>query len=375
LLVADQQVLVRWNGKNREWYETKGYRFTKNNDIFCVSPDDIPFGSHVKVQVECDYCKKKYPKSNQDYRNSKIINKNILDCCFDCIGNKSTGKNQHRKITIDIVEQEFLKRDMLLLPNQEYVNAKIYLDYLCIEHLDYGVQQITWDCLYIAGGGCRACGNEKLGNSKRKQISQNELIEVFQNKNFELLPNQAYQSVDHVLHYKCLYHPDLGVQKTTLTSIIKNRHVCDGCYSQWLRSDENPRWHGGSTSLFHYLRANINQWKLDSMRSSNYRCVLSGDKFDDIHHLKSFEMLVIETMNELELEVFNDTSQYTMEEISSIKAKCLEIHYRYQLGVCLRRDLHILFHSLYGRRNVTPSKFEQFKTRYMNGEFSDLMVS
>lgn len=56
MLVKEQKILIRWNGNNRHIYETKGYKFTKYNEIFEVDINDVPSGSHSEAEYKCDFC-------------------------------------------------------------------------------------------------------------------------------------------------------------------------------------------------------------------------------------------------------------------------------------------------------------------------------
>ena len=53
-----KKVIVKWNYNNREYYEQKGFPFSKYRDSFLVKIEDLPNNSSVKVDVECDYCGK-----------------------------------------------------------------------------------------------------------------------------------------------------------------------------------------------------------------------------------------------------------------------------------------------------------------------------
>lgn len=52
----NQIVQIRWNNSNRDWYELKGYVYTKRNDFFNVVAKDLMPHSSKKVSVVCDYC-------------------------------------------------------------------------------------------------------------------------------------------------------------------------------------------------------------------------------------------------------------------------------------------------------------------------------
>lgn len=123
----------------------------------------------------------------------------------------------------------------------------------------------------------------------------------------------------------------------------------------------NPNYKGGITSLFSEMRRNITQWKIDSAKQCNFSCVVTGWRFDHIHHLYSFNKIAQETLEELGLySVYDDIYLYTKEELKIIIDKCLEIHYRYPLGVCLTKDIHKKFHFIYGYKDNNPEQFYEF---------------
>ena len=131
-------------------------------------------------------------------------------------------------------------------------------------------------------------------------------------------------------------------------------------------------WKGGTSPLNAYLRDFIIEWKKDSMSSCDYKCVITGEKFDDIHHLYSFNKILKEIIMELNFPIYTEIRKYTEDELKLLRLKNIEMHDKYPLGVCLSRKIHNLYHSLYGDDN-TPEQFEEFKVRYNNGEFEDVI--
>lgn len=55
---------VKWNNKNRKYYESLGYVFTKNGDSFEVPIEQLTKSSKAIVEVLCDFCKKTVVEKN-----------------------------------------------------------------------------------------------------------------------------------------------------------------------------------------------------------------------------------------------------------------------------------------------------------------------
>lgn len=87
-MLLSKEVTVKWNSRNRKYFEGLGYKFTKWFDEFIVPVDHLYKSSPVVVDVKCDYCTKKLTKVYRDYlvqlENSPIKK----DCCSDCRGKK-----------------------------------------------------------------------------------------------------------------------------------------------------------------------------------------------------------------------------------------------------------------------------------------------
>lgn len=81
-------VITKWNPKNREWYESKGYVFTKWKDEFEVKVEDLSDGSHILVNAKCDGCDKLLENIKwKDYK--KCENKDGSYYCIKCASNES----------------------------------------------------------------------------------------------------------------------------------------------------------------------------------------------------------------------------------------------------------------------------------------------
>lgn len=121
-------------------------------------------------------------------------------------------------------------------------------------------------------------------------------------------------------------------------------------------------------NLNKFLRGNTWEWKSNSMKNCDYQCVLTGSKDFAIHHLYSFSSIVNEVLEENNFELKDSFSDYTEDELLFILDKFIEKQNQYPLGVCIRKDLHDLFHREYGTV-VTPDMWYDFVENYKKGEY------
>lgn len=85
-MLLTKYVEVKWNTRNKAYYERLGYKYTKMQDVFLVKVEDLQRGSSVKVEVKCDYhadgCKDVSLVRWSDYIKIKEDNPdNKKDCC------------------------------------------------------------------------------------------------------------------------------------------------------------------------------------------------------------------------------------------------------------------------------------------------------
>ena len=195
--------------------------------------------------------------------------------------------------------------------------------------------------------------------------------EEFAKRGYILLP-QEYISCAKKLKYICPKHPNT-IHEISLNALIFGNKGCWDCYTENYVGSVTHRWKGGIAPLNTYLREFINIWKKDSMVNCNYKCVITGGKFNVIHHLYSYNKILKETLDESKLPIHQEIKYYTKEELEYLKDILIRKHYEYPLGICLCKVIHGLYHNLYGDDN-TPEQFEEFKTRYNSGEFKDIII-
>lgn len=141
----------------------------------------------------------------------------------------------------------------------------------------------------------------------------------------------------------------------------------------------NKRWACGLSRFNHYedasyvdiikyIRGNIWKWKSESMKSCDYKCVITGSKDFQVHHLYSLSSIFNETIRENNIILKDNFSNYSKEELSFILDKFIEKQNQYPLGICVRTDIHMLFHKLYGKV-VEPEMWYEFVENYNKGKY------
>ena len=137
--------------------------------------------------------------------------------------------------------------------------------------------------------------------------------------------------------------------------------------------ERNPYWKGGITPISKHLRGCTKQWDKNVRQTYDKKCALTGVKCtttnSTVHHLYGFNMIVQEAHVINNIEIKPQIKDYEKEELQLLENYVLEWHKDTSNGVLLCNEVHNLFHYEYGYGSNTPEQFEEFKQRYLNGEF------
>lgn len=149
------------------------------------------------------------------------------------------------------------------------------------------------------------------------------------------------------------------------------------CGCLWIESisgENNWNWKDGITKLYQHLRNIIQPWVVDTFIKNDRKCMITGSKAEVIHHLINFDIIVKNTLKELSLPIKKHIGDYSIEEIQKINKIVLEKHYLYNCGIPLRKDIHILFHSIYGYKNNSIEQFRDFINKIYNNEIRNTLL-
>lgn len=219
----NQIVKVKWNNTNREWYESKGYIYTKRYDLFDVYVKDLSPRSNIKIRATCDYC-------GEDYETCFVVlmdgRKSVpKDCCSKCTGKKSNDliRNKRANKYIELAKEICDECGYILLTTvDDYTDIKMNIDFICLKH---GKQSMSLDN-FIHGHRCKMCGYENVSNSLKHDIQYvKECIESI-NGNKLINPDDYKDSLTRNLNIKC------SCGNIFTTSFVNyTKHGVNTCYS------------------------------------------------------------------------------------------------------------------------------------------------
>ena len=89
--LISKTVIIKWNSRNKKYYEELGYNFTHYGDEFIVKIKDLTINSKIKVKCLCDSCKKELNITYQNYNRTKKENGKTY--CINCARKKFSGRN------------------------------------------------------------------------------------------------------------------------------------------------------------------------------------------------------------------------------------------------------------------------------------------
>jgi len=360
-VLITKTVVVKWNMSNRINLENNGYIYTKKGDEISIDVKDLTDQSHVKIVYKCDKCGKEIPIPFREYlqKHKKLYDN--TDFCRKC----------DRENRFEIVKKGFKENNFILISDiNEFKNFNTSLKYICLKHIEVGIQTTSYSAIKsnknkYNKSGCRICASEIGADASR--LSNDVIKKEFNRKNLILLSN-IYKNGNQELLYICPKHPEKWVQKIKFTSLLSSVFGCYYCGLEKVSGKNNYNWKGGISPLAVHLRHLLYKWKQKSMQQSHYRCVLTNKDSDgtfEVHHLLSVNIILKETLKELDLPIYDEVNKYTLEELQNIETLFVNKNNNL-LGVFVNSIDHKKFHSIYGYGDNTPEQWYEFVSNSLN---------
>lgn len=267
------------------------------------------------------------------------------------------------KFTFEEID-EYIKNFNCLLLSTEYKNrrSKLEIKFNCGH-----VRVMSFEC-FVRGYRCLCDSKNRVKRtveSKTRKKVLNALLSV----NFKIISFQNnIASWGTNLTYEC---SNGHIETKSIREFMRYKR-CVICHmrniSQSQQGEKGSNWQGGKTKLRDSLAKLALQWKKDSAKSCDYKCIITGERFDDIHHLHPLNLIIKEALENLNLNLFEFVRDYSEKDLKTIRLEIEELHKKYPLGVCLRKDVHRLFRKLYGYNDSTIEDFYEFKRKIHSGE-------
>lgn len=234
MLIENQKINVKITKANKEWYEQKGYVNIHQGEVILVNAEDLISGSHVKVQVKCDYCGRITFVIWKDYVSRRNV-KNACKYCRLCKASETTLKQ---------------RQDSLYKRAQMFCNSKGYKLITPKDHIQNSNTYVTFNCpihgectskIYalVLGHGCIACQYED--NAFKNRHRPDYIASVFDTYGVSLLNKEEYVKWDlKNLRAIC---PECGKEFiTSFGAFVKhNGQCCSECSTSESRGEREIR--------------------------------------------------------------------------------------------------------------------------------------
>ena len=195
---------------------------------------------------------------------------------------------------------------------------------------------------------CEQCGKEFSSKAKERRFCSQKCLAKWKSENMSGKNSVHYNSVE----VSCSYcGSKVVVNKYKYEN--KNNHFCNiECKAKWqsenVRGENHPRYNPNLTDEEREQERKYPEYiefVKEVLKRDNYTCLLTGQVGERdlaVHHLNGYNW-------------------------------CKEGRTDIDNGVTLKNWVHDLFHKLYGKGNNTKEQFEEFKIRFLNGEFEEVV--
>ena len=174
----------------------------------------------------------------------------------------------------------------------------------------------------------------------------NEMLELLPNRNIKTITMKACElNIKNIVslnlwftsegvefiknNWKVMTDEEIGKILNKKSHAIQDKRIQFGL----LRVAEESSYE----NLSEFVRRNNGIWKKESMQNCNYKCIITGERFDDIHHMYGLNLILNRVLLHLNIEIKGKIDDYSNDELSSILYTFRMFQSEYPLGVCLKK--------------------------------------
>lgn len=215
----------------------------------------------------------------------------------------------------------------------------------------------------VVTGNTKSCGCLRVEKAKQyidiigKRYGRLVVVEKTEQKVSKSNRSIVWKCKCDCGEYKLVPTTMLNTGKTKSCGCLAKEKIPETYFKS---GEDHHGWDGGITPIGQYVRERMKDWKNQSIYFSNYKCIISGKKFNVVHHLYPFNKIIKEAMDALNIAPKPNINEYNEKELDQIVLKCDELHQKNGLGACLTSKLHNEFHRTYGYKDFTPENFQEF---------------
>lgn len=305
------------------------------------------------IKVRCKNC------------NSEMIKpaRNVVNGNFSCPICFPKSRKRAIVFSKNIAVEELAKKGCTFnseIPTIGFQKTDILYPCGHINHISYN--------MFMKINGCGQCRRNTFYINR---YSETDLIKIVEDNDLKFIEFiDKYKDGNSIISYKC---KEDHVTNRRIKDFIKYP-TCKTCknISRALANcgDGSSSWKGGVSKIWVAARARLDPWTLQSLKAGEYKCCITGesDVLIDVHHVRSFKLIAIEALREFGIE---DECYYwkTYQDYGEdVLFKIVELNNKYGLGALMRKDIHQLYHKIYGHGNNTEVQFDEFKQRIKSGD-------
>lgn len=186
MIIENQLIPISIGRSNIRYFKERGYIDIKIGDKIKVPIKDLKLGSHVKVDVVCDYCGEIIHPQYRDYIKYKFDKYS----CAKCRQRKTSDNNlleRQESLYNKAISFCNKKNYILLTPKEEIQTSSTKIKYSCPIH---GVHE-TKIYMLVLEHGCPECSNEYTHMLAR--VDLDKLLYTFSLYDTELLNPEDYK--------------------------------------------------------------------------------------------------------------------------------------------------------------------------------------
>lgn len=218
----NQIVQMKWSTSNIDWFESKGYMFTKFCDSFDVMAKDLQLTSKRRIIAVCDYCGCEYETSFAVLMNGrKALTK---DACPHCASKKANEINKRKRANKYIGMARQICDEFgytLLTTEDDYTDIKMNVSFICPKH---GKHTMMLEAL-LRGCGCLKCAIEYRAN--KLALSSDDVKKYIESINGNILLNPEDYKNNHTANLKI----QCSCGNIFVTSFASYKDGTNTCYS------------------------------------------------------------------------------------------------------------------------------------------------